>query len=168
MSTDSVGNTLAQRLILTVTTVLTGLSAGFFATYEYSVTRALIEVNDTVYVVAFQAINATVQSLEFGIIFFGSFVALIVALVVSRSNRAARNLLFLALVAYLAMLAITFSIHIPLNDSLAVVEANTSEIATAARATFETRWNDMHLIRTLAVLVAFASTVVALALPHQD
>lgn len=162
MAIHSTRNSIPRQLILAAATLLTGLSAGFFATYEYSVTRALAEVNDTVYVTTFQAINATVRSLEFGIIFFGSIIALVVALVVSRSNRTALILLSAALLSYLTMLVITFSIHIPLNESLAAVQATTESAASAARATFETRWNAMHCVRTIAVLVSFALTILTL------
>jgi len=149
-----------RQLMLVLSTVLTGLAAGFFATYQYSVTRALARVDDVVYVKTFQAINATIRSTEFGIIFFGSLVALVISMVMSRNSRLLLLLLTGAVAAYAATLVITFSIHIPLNESLAIVDANTQ--SAMGRSAFEGRWNDMHLLRTLTVLVAFIFTTLAL------
>jgi len=160
MTTHSSGIATTRQLTLVLSTVLTGLAAGFFATYQYSVTRALTGVDDVVYVKAFQAINATIRSAEFGIIFFGSLVALVTATALSRNSRVVLMLLTAALVTYIATLMITFSIHIPLNEALALADANTQ--SAIARSEFEDRWNDMHLIRTLTVLAAFIFTTLAL------
>lgn len=54
------------------TTLTTGLSAGFFSTYQWSVTRGLARVDDAVYVRAFQEINATVRTPWFAVVFFGA------------------------------------------------------------------------------------------------
>lgn len=153
------GTNRAATLTLVLAVILTGLSAGFFATYYYSVTRALATVSDPVYVTTFQAINATVRSVEFGLIFFGSLPALIIATVLQWSSGATRNLLLLATVAYCVMLAITFTVHIPLNEALAVATD-----ASTARLAFESHWNNLHLARTLAVCVSFVLTVTALTL----
>lgn len=149
----------AATLTLVFAVVLTGLSAGFFATYYYSVTRALATVSDPVYVSTFQAINATVRSAEFGLIFFGSLPALIVATALLWRSSTTRNLLLLATAAYCTMLTITFTVHIPLNEALAVATD-----ASTARLAFESHWNNLHLLRTLAVCLSFILAVTALML----
>lgn len=149
----------AATLTLMLAVILTGLSAGFFATYYYSVTRALATVSDPIYVTTFQAINATVRSAEFGLIFFGSLPALIIATMLLWRSAAARNLLLLATAAYCTMLAITFTVHIPLNEALAVATD-----ASDARRAFESHWNNLHLVRTLAVCLSFVLAVTALAI----
>ncbi len=149
-----------EQPLLVLATLLTGISAGFFSTYQYSVTRALEQVDDAVYVATFQAINASVRSAEFAIVFFGSLVALVVAVIAYRSSRTARVLLVAATVSYIILFAITFSIHVPLNEALAIVDVNTQ--AGIGRLEFESRWNEMHLIRTLAGVMAFVFTTLAL------
>ncbi len=60
------------RIALGVAGILTGLFAGFFVTYQISVTRGLARVDDVTYVQTFQWINRTVQTPEFAVIFFGT------------------------------------------------------------------------------------------------
>lgn len=154
------GGVTLSGLTLLIAILLTGLSAGFFATYHYSVVRALATVSDNTYVVAFQAINDNVRSVEFGVIFFGSLPAILLAALFSWRAPTVRLLLLAAAGAYAIMLVITFTVHIPLNETLSTVNA-AAESATA-RHNFEARWNEMHLYRTLAVCVSFVLTVVAL------
>jgi uncharacterized membrane protein len=152
----------ASSLSLVIAVLLTGLSAGFFATYQYPVIRALATVSDSTYVTAFQAINANVRSVEFGVIFFGSLPAILLAALFSWHVHAVRLLLLTAAAAYAVLLAITFAVHIPLNEALSTANAATE--SASARQHFETRWNEMHLYRTLAVCVSFTLSVTALLL----
>lgn len=145
-----------------VATMLTGLSAGFFATYQYSVTRALTSVDDETYVVVFQAINASIRSPEFGVIFFGSLMALVTALTAYGRGRSGW-LWILAVVAYGLTLVITFMFNIPLNEALAVVDSGSVDAVATGRASFEVDWNRYHLIRTLCAVLAFLFCVAALS-----
>ena len=70
-------------MTLLLATILVGLSAGFFFTYEASVTLGLAEVSDVAYVETFQAINETVRNPAFGIVFFGSIPAMALAIAMS-------------------------------------------------------------------------------------
>jgi len=159
---------VAQNVFLYLTCLLVGMSAGFFGTYYYSVTRALATVQDEVYVPAFQAINATIRGAEFGVIFFGSLVMLICATVVHLKITNVRNLLIGALIAYAILLGITFLVHIPLNDELALVDATQPELLAAGRERFEARWNEMHVIRSLFALLSFVLTLFAVFVsPHR-
>ena len=74
-----------RRVIAIITTVLVGLSAGFFVAYEVSVTVGLAEVDDVTYVHTFQAINATIRNVGFATIFFGSIPAGLLELVMCRA-----------------------------------------------------------------------------------
>ena len=98
-----------ERLALMIATILVGLSAGFFFTYEASVTVGLAEVSDVAYVETFQAINDTVQNPAFGIVFFGSIPAIAVAVAANwrTTPSLARVLLVAALPLYLTGLLIT-------------------------------------------------------------
>jgi uncharacterized membrane protein len=69
----------ARRLTLLVATVPAGMTAGCFFAYEVSVTRALADVDDTIYVATFQAINDTIRNAAFGIVFFGTVPAIALA-----------------------------------------------------------------------------------------
>lgn len=152
---------------LVIAATLTGLSAGFFYTYEASITIGLAQVDDQTYVSAFQAINATIRNPYFGLIFFGPVVAIALALVANWKQRRARLLIGVALVSYLALVIITFTGNVPLNDELAIVNAGSMAAATAARQDFEAAWNQLNLIRTVPVVGSFLALLVATALSGQ-
>jgi uncharacterized membrane protein len=150
-----------QRLALAIATVLVGLSAGFFFTYEASVTLALADVSDVTYVEAFQAVNDTVRNPAFGLVFFGSIPAIAIAIAVNWTSvsTAPRVLLGAALPLYLAGLIVTGTGNVPLNEDLADPGALTPAVAAEARAGFEDSWNQLNLLRALAIGTSFAALV---------
>ncbi len=158
------------RLALLLATVLTGLSAGFFFTYEASVTLALADVSDVTYVETFQAVNETVRNPAFGIVFFGSMPALILAIAVNWKSTAPipRALMTAALPLYLAGLIITGTGNVPLNEDLAAVEVTSPAVAAEARADFEDDWNQLNLLRSLAIGASFAATATTTLLVRSD
>jgi len=149
----------ARRLAVVIATLLVGLSAGFFFTYEASVTLALDEVSDIAYVEAVQAINETVRNPAFGLVFFGSIPAIAIALALNWSSISSRPraLLVAALLLYLAGLMITGVGNVPLNEDLADYVELTPAIAAEARSDFEDDWNRLNLLRALAIGMSFAA-----------
>lgn len=147
------------RLVLLLATVLAGLSAGFFYTYEASVTLGLAEVSDVGYIETFQAINETIRNPAFGLMFFGAIPVLALAAVLNwgSANRPARLLLIGGLALYLIGLAITATGNVPLNEELAELTNVTTAGAGEARAAFEDSWNRLNLIRTVAFVGSFVS-----------
>lgn len=157
------------RIALLVAVVLAGLSAGFFYTYEASVTPGLARVDDTTYVATFQAINEAIRNPAFGIIFFGPVPAIATALLVHWNHGHARRwLIGAALVLYLALIAITGTGNVPLNHQLAEHATVTPATAAEARVDFEGDWNRLNLIRTISVAASFLLLTVAAGLPAQQ
>ncbi len=150
--------------------LLSGLFAGFFVTHQISIIRAFARVDDPTYVLAFQSINNTIRSAEFGVIFFGTATMILVALLtVGRRSPSIRKWLAAALVLAVATVAITFIGNIPLNDTLGAVDASEPELATQGRLAFEAPWNSLNLIRTLTALAAaFCVSAGALSLHHRN
>lgn len=148
-----------QRITLVVATVLVGVSAGFFFTYEASVTLGLAEVGDLAYVETFQAINRTVRNPAFGLVFFGSVPAVMIAIAANWKTirRIPRVLLTAALPLYLIGLVITGTGNVPLNNDLAEYEVLTPEIAAEARDDFEDDWNRLDLLRAIAIGASFTA-----------
>lgn len=151
------------RFSLLVATVLVGLSAGFFFTYEASVTLGLADVSDLAYVETFQAINETVRNPAFGVVFFGSIPAIVLAVAANWKtiSTVARILLAAALPLYLIGLIITGTGNVPLNNDLADVEDITAATATEARAEFEDDWNQLNLLRALSIGASFSCLAMA-------
>lgn len=151
-----------QRISIAAALMLMGLSAGFFFTYEASVTLGLAEVDDVAYVETFQAINATIRNMWFGIVFFGSVPALVLALAAHRNSPTrVKASIGLALALYLVCVGITMAGNVPLNDELAAVTDVNPESAAQARLIFEDDWNTLNLLRTLAVVAGFGSLAFA-------
>ncbi len=149
---------LLQRGAVVASTITVGLAAGFFFTYQVSVTRGLAIVDDRSYVETFQAINETVRTAWFAIVFFGSIPILSAALALNwRNGRWPRALVGTSLVLYLATFAITAIGNIALNDDLALVTERSPEVLAAARADFENSWNNLNLARTLTCVGALVA-----------
>ncbi len=142
-------------------TFLVGLAAGFFYTYEASITPALAEVDDLTYVTTFQSINETIRNPVFGTVFFGSIVALAVAVVANwNADRRTRMLVGAAAALYLATVVITVTANVPLNNELGELVDVSVDSASGARADFEADWNRFNLIRTLPVVASFLCLIV--------
>lgn len=151
-----------QRVTLWFATVLSGLSAGFFFAYQFSVTRGLAEIDDRAYIDTFQAINRTVINPWFAIVFFGAIGAIVSALIANwRADRPVRFLVAAAAVLYVLGAAVTGAGNVPLNETLAGYTDPTPAAAAHARADFETDWNRYNLIRTTAFTSSFGCIVLA-------
>lgn len=147
----------AARAVLLVSTVLTGMFAGFFFTYSASVVLGLDRVDDLTYVRTFQAINDTIRNPAFAIVFFGSIPAAAAALALNRHNRTVRRLTTAGLLLILSVAAITFAGSVPLNNELATYVDLDAATAAIARSDFESTWNLLNLARSiLATLAAMA------------
>lgn len=152
------------RIVLLLATIGAGLSAGFFFTYEASVTLGLAEVGDVAYVETFQAINETIRNPWFGSVFFGTIPLIGAALILNwKSDATVRLLIVGAALCYIATGVITGVGNVPLNDDLAAYTEVTPAIASEARADFEGDWNRLNLLRTLTALASFALLAVALS-----
>ena len=155
-----------QQLTLLAASTLAGLSAGFFYTYEVSVTLALAEVDDVTYVKTFQAINETIRNPAFGTIFFGTIPAIAIAIATNwtTATKTVRVLLVSAAALYLTTLFITGTGNVPLNDELAEVVDVSTATATTARDVFEDDWNALNLRRTISCVASFVCLVCAVLL----
>ena len=156
----------SARAVHVAAVVLAGLSAGFFFAYEASVIRGLAQVDDLTYVRTFQAINATIRNPMFGIVFLGSFPALLAVNVLHRrfAWSVKRALLGIAPVLYFVGMVITFTGNVVLNNELADVDATSAAAAAEGREAFEDDWNQLDGYRTVAFLGAFVAAASALPL----
>lgn len=143
--------------------VTTGLLAGLFYAYCYSVMRALAGTDDRTFVDVMQRINVAIVNPWFLVCFLGS-VGFSAAAVVAhlKGDRALLVWLVAALVLNLAGFAVTVAGNVPLNDRLATVDLG-SDLA-AARAQFETAWVRWNVVRTVLHTAGFVVLAWALVL----
>ncbi len=153
--------------ILTLTIVLTGLSAGLFYAWEVSVIPGTKRISDSSYLEVMQNINRAILNPAFYLSFFGSLILLVIS--VYLHYKVGVNLVFgILLGAILTYLIGTFGVtvfgNIPLNDALDAVNLDdlTSNGLGEFRINYESKWNVWHRIRTFSAIVAFVLSLIAL------
>jgi uncharacterized membrane protein len=138
-------------------TALTGLSTGFFFAYSANVVLALDTLSGPTYTMVMQPINESVRNAAFGTVFFGPVVASVVgvATILYRRQLFTRyGLLVLAgAVIYLVgTVALTATVHLPMNEYIATWSASNPPADWAA---IRARWARWNLVRTVAAGVSF-------------
>lgn len=169
MAQGSTSSGAGSRILipaLLITTVVTGLMAGFFYAYASSVMIGLADASDATFIEAMQQINANVRNVWFGPVFFGSVVLPIAtsALAIINGDRATRVWVLTMLLFAVVAFGITVGVSVPLNNELADAGAPQA-IADLAqvRADYEEPWIRWNIYRTLASTAALVSGCLALA-----
>ena len=161
-------NKINMPLILLIITILTtGLLAGLFYGYSCSVIGGLGNLPDIQYLEAFQSIDRAIQNPVFLFSFMGNvFLLPVVAIIMNKSGAVVsfQFLLIATLVYVIGVLGITIFCNIPLNEQLArfqIANADADEIS-AMRKAFEKPWNYFHSIRTIAAIISFSFSILAI------
>lgn len=144
------------KTLLLIATVLTGLSAGLFATFSYAVMPGLRPTDDGTFVHAMRAINIAILNPVFALVFGGAFVVTAAALIAGWGE-SSRGWVVAALVLYvLGAFVITFAVNVPMNDALESGKGG----AASLRDAFEDRWTVWNHARSVLTLAAFVSLVI--------
>ncbi|GAA4846858.1 DUF1772 domain-containing protein [Kitasatospora terrestris] len=157
--TEVAGMSTLRTAVLFAATLTTGLSAGLFYSYACSVMPGLARLDDRGFVEAMQRINVAILNGWFMLSFLGSLVLILAAgaLHLRGADRGVLLWIGVAAVCYIAVLAITAVVNVPLNDRLAAATS-----PEAARAAFETTWVRWNTVRALTSTAALASLAWAL------
>ena len=153
-------------IILLLATMTTGLMAGLFFAWSFSVTTGLSKLSDTNYIEAFQSLNKAILNPAFALIFWGAILSLPLATILHYQEPSSGifwSLLIATLVYLIGSIAVTFAGNIPLNNSLEVfqLDSSSSEEIKLRRTTFESRWNRLNMIRTISSTIAFIVLIIA-------
>ena len=145
-----------ESAALIAATICTGLMAGLFAAFAYAVMPGLRRADDRTFTEAMRQINAAILNAWFAIPLAGAlvFTALAAALQLASDGRAALGWTAGGLVLYLATLAITFRVNVPLNDALA---------AGGSRERFERPWVRANIVRAVTSTAALGCLAGALS-----
>jgi uncharacterized membrane protein len=152
-------------VVLIVATTAVGLMAGVFGLYANTIMRGLGRTDDRTFVGAFQAIDRAIINPLFLSTFFAALIVTGAAAVLHLGEDVLAWIV-VAFVLYLAGLAITFAVNVPLNDAIkAAGEPDAIDDIAGVRARFdEARWSRWNLVRALLTLAAFVCLACALAL----
>lgn len=148
------------ELIQIAAVLLVGLVAGLFYSYACSVTWALGKLPDREYIMTFQSINTAILNAWFFVSFMGSLI--ILPLATWLSYRADISLSFWLLLSAAVLYAIgvfgvTMLGNVPLNNMLERfnMDVATAQDISSLRERFESPWNKLNLIRTIAAVLSF-------------
>jgi uncharacterized membrane protein len=154
-----------RTLILVMATVASGLSAGLFYSYFFSVMRGLAATDDRTFVSAMQAINVKIINGWFAAVFVGAPLLTVVSAILLwiSGSGSARNWVLAAIVLWALTIIITMAANVPLNNAL-IAAGEPDRIADLGevRRQFETAWVRWNTLRTVTSVAAFGSIVLAL------
>ena len=148
-----------RTAVIIATTATTGLMAGLYLTFSIAVLPGLSATDDRTFVLAMRSMNIKFLNGWFAIIFGGPILLGVVALVLVAlgTHKEALPWLVAAVVLYVASLAITFAVSIPLNDKLEATKA-----IDEARKLFEDKWIRWNVVRTVLAVGSFGALMGAL------
>ena len=155
-----------QTLVLFGAVILTGLSAGFFYAWLVSVIPGTKKVDGSVYLETMQSINRAILNPAFFLIFFGSLIFLSIGSVYQFNTGKTTFWFMLAasLLYLIGTVGVTGLGNVPLNNKLDALNVNekSSKRILEFRNYYESKWNRLHLIRTIFAVHSFLLSVAAL------
>lgn len=158
---------MVTTVILIVTTLLTGLLAGFFYAWSCSVMPGLANADDKTFITAMQKINVAILNPAFMLIFIGPPIAISLSIILLFIDGAvpAGVCALLALIAVIMVIVITARQNQPMN--IALDAAGTYEDMDnphETREQFHAPWVRWNHLRTAASTLAFLLMLVTLVL----
>ncbi len=154
-------------VLLIITIALTGLSAGLCFTWANAVTPGIGRLTDHEYLTSFQAMNRAILNPTFFMVFLGPVVVQIATMILYRN--AGKEVFLLMLIAGIlyfgGVVLVTIFGNVPLNEILDKTDllSATPEELSSLRDQFETRWNRLHLVRTLTAILSFVLLLISQA-----
>lgn len=158
-------------LLTLISLLATGLSAGLFFAWTFSVIPGLIRVDDATYLRAMQSINRYIQNPWFFIAFMGPVILIpLTAFLTYRDGQAGTSawMAGAAVIYLVGVFGVTMLSNVPMNNQLDQVELaeSTSSALQEVRADYEKPWNRSNSIRTFASVLAFALLAFAFISPQ--
>ena len=152
----------AAQVTLVVAAFLCSLVAGFLFAFAVVVMPGIRKLGDREFLRAFQEMDGVIQRGHplFGLVWLGSALAVIAALILGVTQLAGEERIALAVAAGLYLFGVqlpTFVVNIPLNNELQALDVDGADeaVCSSARERFEPRWNRWNVIRTtLAALIS--------------
>jgi uncharacterized membrane protein len=155
-----------KSFILFGAIILTGLSAGLFYAWSVSVIPGTEKLTSRIYLDTMQNINNAILNPAFFLIFFGSVVFLSISSIYQLHTKSITFWLMLAATIFylLGTVGVTALGNVPLNDQLKILKLTdlSTDKLEAFRTFYETKWNRLHLIRTIFAVFSFVLVVLAL------
>ncbi len=152
-----------SMLFLILAALGSGLIAGLFCSFSNFIMKALSSISPPEGIAAMQAINLVIVRPAFLIVFFGTGVACVAAMVAGWQDlgTGARTWGIIGGTVYiLGSIGVTVAFNVPLNNKLAAVKPD-SEEGTRMWDVYLLRWCWWNHIRSLATLVSTIFLIMA-------
>jgi uncharacterized membrane protein len=155
---------ILQGVALVAATMTMGLMAGVFAIYANAVMPGLRKTDDRTFVGAFQSIDRAIINPLFMLWFFGALVLAAAAVLLVAGEGAVLPWVAAAAVLYLAVVIITITVNVPLNDAIkAAGEPDDINLAATRERFDEARWVAWNVVRAILSTAALGCLAWALA-----
>jgi uncharacterized membrane protein len=155
-----------QYIATIVLVLLTGLSAGLCFTWSNAITPGIGRLDDLGYLNAFQQMNRSIINPMFIIVFFGPFLLGLFNLYLfkNESSPIIWLLIFATGFYFFGVVLITLFGNVPLNEILDKTDLSKASLEDVKllRDRFETKWNRLHLIRTVAAIISFLTLILSI------
>jgi len=149
-----------KTLILVISILFTGLTAGLCFTWSNAVTPGIGRLNDFAFLQSLQAMNRAIINRSFLIVFFSPVLLLFlnVFLFKNAGQTVFWSFLWAAVFFFLGVALVTIFKNVPLNELLdnTVLETATKVELADLRKIVEKPWNQWHMMRTVSSFIAFA------------
>jgi len=146
--------------------LLTGLSAGLCFTWTNSITPGIGRLDEFGYLSAFQQMNRSIINPLFILVFFGPFILGLLNLYLFKnaSSQMTWLLVFAVVFYFFGVVLVTIFGNVPLNEILDKTDLGKASLADLKllRDRFETKWNRLHLIRTISSVISFLLLILTL------
>jgi uncharacterized membrane protein len=153
--------TIGAEISLLLATLLCSLVAGFLFAFAVVIMPGIGSFDDREFLRSFQRIDGVIQRGDplFGLVWVGSILAVIAAVVLGLGEASGSQRALLALAGGLYLLGVqapTFIINVPLNNELRDLDIDGTDDAALGsfREHFERRWNASNRARTLLAVVS--------------
>lgn len=157
---------------LILATLTVGAMAGVMGLYANTIMPGLRRTDDRTFVGAFQAIDTAIINPLFLLTFLGGavFSGIAAVLHLGEDHRSVLAWIAVALVLYLAVIAITLVVNVPLNDGIKAAgdPDRVSDLAGVRREFDEPQWVRWNLVRAVLTTIAFGCLAWALVLLGRD
>jgi len=155
------------NIIFLIGTLFTGMMAGLFFAWSFSVMNGLSKIGDKEFLIAMQSMNRSIQNPIFFLFFFGTALLLPISTYLGY-NKLPNGTFWLFLTAtllyWMGVMGVTILRNIPLNMMLDVftIESKSPEEMGILRQQFEQRWNNWNMVRVFSSMAAFILLLVGI------
>lgn len=152
-------------IFLILSTLACALITGLLYGYQCSVNPGLGQLSDSNYLAAMQSINQVILNPLFFASFMGTLLVLPLCTYLHYHTPRFGFLLTASLLYTLGVFVVTVAGNVPLNQLLATFDLTTAtpDAMATFRHHFQEKWNQWHLIRTIASFLALLSLTIACA-----